>query len=325
MLKKSAVLISSLLLSIGVSHAQDDAKKPTDNEKTTVAAPSSGYTLPEKKAEELTRAELFKAGSYIQGNGFAGSLAKNKEVDGKDILIGLEQKVKNPAFVFNQQEWQKLIEEYKVIMSEKKEVSAEIKAKLGKGYGEMIGGQVAEKGFDLPAFVNGFKDKLANQELNLPEAKVNDIMTRVEAILGEELKIPGQKYLEENKKKEGVITLANGLQYKIIKKGEGAIATDAQTVRVHYTGSTIDGKEFDSSVKRGQPFDVGPDRSVIKGWQEIIKIMPKGSIWQVYIPENLAYGAQGAGQAIGPFATLIFDMEMVDIIGEAKVTPPKGE
>ena len=95
---------------------------------------------------------------------------------------------------------------------------------------------------------------------------------------------------------------------------------DGQTVKVHYAGTTIDGKEFDSSYKRNQPFEVVLPGQVIKGWQEALKLMPKGSKWQVFIPENLAYGERGAGNSIKPYATLIFEMEILDITGSA--VPP---
>ena len=121
-----------------------------------------------------------------------------------------------------------------------------------------------------------------------------------------------EKFVEENKKKEGVITTASGLQYKIITKGNGKIPTAQDTVVAHYRGTLIDGTEFDNSFKRNEPATF-PVSGVIKGWQEILQLMPVGSKWEVYIPPQLAYGEQGAGQVIPPNAALIFDIELISI------------
>lgn len=124
-------------------------------------------------------------------------------------------------------------------------------------------------------------------------------------------KAAGEKFLEENKAKEGVQTTASGLQYKIIKEGKGAIPTDSSTVKVNYKGTLIDGTEFDSSYKRNTPATFRANQ-VIKGWTEALTLMPVGSKWELYIPQELAYGARNAGQ-IKPFSTLIFEVELVSI------------
>jgi len=122
----------------------------------------------------------------------------------------------------------------------------------------------------------------------------------------------GVDFLAANSKKEGVITLPSGLQYKVVKMGEGPKPTPSDKVTTHYHGTTIDGKVFDSSVDRGTPasFPVG---GVIQGWQEALVLMPVGSKWVLYIPENLAYGERGAGNDIGPYSTLIFEIELIKI------------
>lgn len=124
----------------------------------------------------------------------------------------------------------------------------------------------------------------------------------------------GLAFLAENGKKEGVTTTSSGLQYKIIKKGIGAIPADSNTVKTHYTGKLINGQIFDSSVKRGQPATF-PVNGVIKGWVEALQLMPVGSKWELYIPAHLAYGANGTPDgSIPPNSTLIFEIELLDIV-----------
>ena len=127
-----------------------------------------------------------------------------------------------------------------------------------------------------------------------------------------ENKAAGEKFLAENATKEGVKTTESGLQYKIIKEGKGAIPTDSSTVKVHYKGTLIDGTEFDSSYKRNAPTSFRADR-VIKGWTEALTMMPVGSKWELYIPQELAYGARETGGQIKPFSTLIFEVELLEI------------
>ena len=123
---------------------------------------------------------------------------------------------------------------------------------------------------------------------------------------------PGQKFLEENAKKEGVITTASGLQYKIIKEGNGPIPTSTDKVKVHYEGRLIDGTVFDSSIERGEPIVFGVTQ-VIPGWTEALQLMPVGSEYEVYIPYNLGYGERGAGQSIPPYAALVFQVQLLGI------------
>lgn len=122
----------------------------------------------------------------------------------------------------------------------------------------------------------------------------------------------GKKFLEENAKKSGVDTLANGIQYKIIKKGEGAKPAATDMVKVHYRGTLIDGTEFDSSIKRGEPVEF-PLNRVIPGWTTALQQMPVGSKWEIFIPSDQAYGPRGNG-SIGPNETLIFEVELLDIV-----------
>ena len=125
-------------------------------------------------------------------------------------------------------------------------------------------------------------------------------------------KAAGEKFLAENKTKEGIVTTPSGLQYKIITKGTGEIPADSSKVKVNYKGTLIDGTEFDSSYKRKEPATFRANQ-VIKGWTEALTMMPVGSKWELYIPQELAYGARETGGPIKPFSTLIFEVELVGI------------
>lgn len=139
--------------------------------------------------------------------------------------------------------------------------------------------------------------------------KVKDAENKVKAEANLE---KGKKFLEENGKRKGVVTLPSGLQYEIIKEGTGPKPKAEDMVTTHYHGTLIDGKVFDSSVERGQPAQFGVNQ-VIPGWTEALQLMPVGSKWKLYIPANLAYGEHGAGGAIGPNETLIFEVELLSI------------
>jgi len=123
----------------------------------------------------------------------------------------------------------------------------------------------------------------------------------------------GTKFLTENSKKEGITSLESGLQYEIVTEGKGNTPKETDSVKCHYHGTLIDGTVFDSSVNRGEPA-VFPVNGVIKGWVEALQLMPLGSKWKLYVPSDLAYGAQGAGNLIGPHTTLIFEVELLEIV-----------
>lgn len=128
----------------------------------------------------------------------------------------------------------------------------------------------------------------------------------------EKQKQEGKKFLEENKTKQGIISLPEGLQYEILKEGTGKQPTISSSVTAHYKGALLDGKEFDSSFKRNQPFSA-PLRALIKGWQIAIPMMKEGSHWRLWIPSDLAYGDQGAGRDIPGGATLLFEVELLKV------------
>ena len=131
----------------------------------------------------------------------------------------------------------------------------------------------------------------------------------------EKQKQEGQAFLEENKNKEGVVTLSQGIQYLVIKEGTGAQPSISDTVRAHYKGALLNGKEFDNSFKRGQPFSA-PLRSLIPGWQIALPLMKEGSHWRLWIPSHLAYGDRGAGADIPGGATLMFEVELISIVNK---------
>ena len=170
-------------------------------------------------------------------------------------------------------------------------------------------------------FYRGFTDALMKDTTVFTLNKAEDYFTEKQkadkAIREEKLyganRDAGKKFLEENAQKEGVITLPSGLQYKVLVKGEGEVPTRSDKVKVHYEGRLLDGTVFDSSYKRNEPSEFTPTQ-VIKGWTEALTMMPVGSKWQLYIPYELAYGERGAGEDIKPYSTLIFDVELLDIV-----------
>ncbi len=176
---------------------------------------------------------------------------------------------------------------------------------------------------DPDVLAMAIKDVLADKKLQLTDDQVRscmmtlqkDVMAKQEVKNkeeGDKNKKEGDAFLAANKSKDGIKVTASGLQYKILKAGTGPKPTATQTVSVHYRGTLIDGTEFDSSIKRGQPAEF-PVNGVIKGWTEALQMMPVGSKWQLFIPPDLAYGAQGAGGTIGPNSTLIFEVELLAI------------
>ncbi|MCP4123097.1 MAG: FKBP-type peptidyl-prolyl cis-trans isomerase [Bacteroidetes bacterium] len=169
---------------------------------------------------------------------------------------------------------------------------------------------------DVDALAAAVNDVLKENELKIDEQTAQSewqsfMQGKMEAKGGEATEA-GKKFLEENSTKEGVVVLPSGLQYKILKEGDGPKPGPSSTVKTHYHGTLIDGTVFDSSVDRGEPISF-PVNGVIKGWTEALQLMPVGSKWQLYIPSDLAYGPRGAGGAIGPNSTLIFDVELLGI------------
>src|SRR5215475_14235216 len=194
------------------------------------------------------------------------------------------------------------------------------KDKVSYSIGMQIGFNLGRQKVDInpDILAAGIRDSIAGKPQLTPD-QVKDIMAQFEKDmeqkqkqLGEKNKTDGAKYLEDNKKKPGVKTTASGLQYKVEKEGTGAQPKATDMVTVNYRGTLIDGTEFDSSYKRGQPATF-PVNGVIKGWTEALQLMKKGAKYQLCIPSNLAYGERAMGQDIGPNATLIFEVELMEV------------
>jgi FKBP-type peptidyl-prolyl cis-trans isomerase FklB len=195
------------------------------------------------------------------------------------------------------------------------------KDKMSYIIGMDIGSNLKKQSIDIePAFLaRGIKDALAGGKPLLTEQEIQEtmgifqkeMMAKQQAMANKNKK-EGEAFLNENKKKEGIKTLPSGLQYKVIKEGTGKKPKLTDTVTAHYRGTLIDGTEFDTSYKRGQPanFQVS---GVIPGWTEALQLMGEGAKWQLFVPSNLAYGERGAGAVIGPNATLIFEVELISV------------
>jgi FKBP-type peptidyl-prolyl cis-trans isomerase FklB len=198
---------------------------------------------------------------------------------------------------------------------------------LGMNIGSGLKKQGATASVDPILVSRGLRDAMSGGKTAMTEdemrAALQQLMTEVRGAQeakshqeGAAARKDGEAFLAANKSKEGVQTLPDGLQYKVLQQGSGPKPTANDTVTVNYRGTLISGKEFDSSYKRGQPISF-PVGGVIKGWTEALQLMPVGSKWQLFIPADLAYGDRGAGSDIGPGETLIFDVELISI-GEQK-------
>ncbi|MDF7680020.1 FKBP-type peptidyl-prolyl cis-trans isomerase [Enterobacteriaceae bacterium ESL0689] len=198
-----------------------------------------------------------------------------------------------------------------------------LEAQASYGIGLQVGQQLSESGLEglqVDALTAGIADALAGQQPQVPVETIHralrEMHQRADAARRERsqaMAAEGQKYLDENREREGVNSTESGLQFRVLTQGQGAIPARSDRVRVHYTGKLIDGTVFDSSVARGEPAEF-PVTGVIGGWIEALTLMPVGSKWELTIPHHLAYGERGAGASIPPFSTLIFEVELLDII-----------
>ncbi len=208
-------------------------------------------------------------------------------------------------------------EEQAALKTKKDKLSYSIGADLARN----LKGQSIDVDPDIVA--KGIKDVLTGSKALMSEEEIREAITELrqeimakQALeakkIGDKNKKEGEEFLEANKKKEGVKTLPSGLQYKIIAEGTGKSPKATDTVTVNYRGTLIDGTEFDSSYKRGQPATF-PVNGVIPGWTEALQLMKEGAKWELFIPPSLAYGERGAGGVIGPNSTLIFEVELISV------------
>jgi len=194
---------------------------------------------------------------------------------------------------------------------------------LGLGIGQQLA-QMGANDLNVDDFAQSIKDVLAGNELKVSHreaqqivqdyfAKKEEKLNAERAEKGKAAKAEGEKYLADNAKKEGVVTLPSGLQYQVLREGNGKKPSAKDSVKCHYEGFLIDGTVFDSSVQRGEPATFGLQQ-VIAGWTEGLQLMQEGAKYRFFIPYRLAYGEGGAGQMIPPFATLIFDVELIEVV-----------
>ncbi len=223
------------------------------------------------------------------------------------------------------------------LKSQKDKTSYAVGMNVGKGLAANLRQQSVE--VDQAILLRGLKDALAGGKLLLTDDEAKAVLTQLQTEVrtrqqekmkveqekmkaaAEENKKEGAEFLAANKTKDGVVALASGLQYKILTEGTGPKPAATDTVSCNYRGTLVDGKEFDSSYKRGQPLSIQVN-GVIKGWTEALQLMPVGSKWQLFIPSDLGYGDRGSGPVIGPSATLIFEVELLSIQAKDKTQPP---
>lgn len=200
--------------------------------------------------------------------------------------------------------------------------------KISYALGLTIGQQMESMGIKdtlvMEDFAAGIQDMLQKNQFKVAPQEAQQILNdffaelqakeqAAQAEAGKAAKEAGEKFLAENAKKEGVVVTASGLQYQVLQEGNGKQPKASDTVRCHYEGTLIDGTVFDSSYKRGEPADFGLNM-VIKGWTEGVALMKEGAKYRFFIPYNLAYGERGAGAMIPPYAALIFDVELIEVL-----------
>lgn len=195
------------------------------------------------------------------------------------------------------------------------------KQRFSYALGIQIGQSLKQDGLDVDVdalnqaisdVITGQEPRLSMEEMQTAVQQFQQRMQSERMAVGERNREAGEAFLEENRADPEVVETDSGLQYRVIEEGSGQSPTADDTVKVHYRGTLIDGTEFDSSLARGEPVEF-PVGNVIEGWQEVLPMMKEGAKWKVYVPAELAYGERGAGSDIGPNATLIFDIELLEV------------
>lgn len=198
-----------------------------------------------------------------------------------------------------------------------------VEQRVSYGIGRQMGDQLISNPFDgisLDAVAQGLKDAfnktaspVSNEDLDAAFKEISARMQKVQAEQAKVASVEGEAFLAENAKKDGITVTDSGLQYEVLNQGSGEKPSKESTVKTHYHGTLIDGTVFDSSVERGQPAEF-PVGGVIAGWTEALQLMPVGSKYRLFIPHELAYGERGAGGAIKPYAALVFEVELLEIV-----------
>ena len=187
---------------------------------------------------------------------------------------------------------------------------------LGMGIGQNLL-SMGVKDMSIEDFVKGISDVLSGNKTELTHSEAQKVVNEHFQKLAEEAyavnRNAGEKFLAENAKKESITTLPSGLQYEVIKEGNGKKPSATDRVQCHYEGTLIDGTIFDSSIKRGEPAVFGVNQ-VIRGWVEALQLMQEGAKWRLYIPYDMAYGEHGAGEMIPPYSALVFDVELIKVL-----------
>ncbi len=283
-MKKISIISVSLLLLIGLVSC--DAKKQTKNVALKTGIDSLSYAIGLQNAEQIKEVfparrglELEHMDQFVQG--FLDEMYSTKKTDknydlGKQLAVDMKASMDGPL----------LPTDSTSRVNKDAFVDAMVMVLLEKGNGKMTADEAH-------AFVESFVER-TEREANAPAIEAE------------------AKFLAENKTKEGVIETPSGLQYKIITEGKGEIPGENMKVKVNYTGTLLDGTQFDSSVERGTPFEFNTSGGVIPAWLEVSKMMPVGSKWIIYVPSSLGYGSRDMGK-IPPFSTLIFEIEMLGI------------
>ena len=311
-----AAFIATAIISCGEKTKKAETTEDTPNEEKVEFANNDeklSYSLGINSAKELA--------NRLQQFGILN------DVINKELFAGVQDVFDAKPIMSNQEIQQKLMALGQKIQTkqplnddEKKELSY----LLGIQEGQMVAGikENTELGdiFNRDLFMKGYIAVAESKPIALPEEEANEIATNYYQAMVEKRsqknRAEGEAFLAENTKKEGVITTASGLQYEILIKGNGRKPSPSDRVKVHYHGTTLDGNVFDSSVDRGTPAEFGVTQ-VIAGWIEGLQLMPVGSKWRFYIPQELAYGANPDPRGpIQPYAMLIFEVELLDIVSK---------
>lgn len=306
-MKKLLLLIALITIQGNVMEVYAQTARKAKNKKTTAAIKTEKKEAPVKVVSQLD--SLSYTMGMAQTQGLKNYLVGKMNVD-TTYMNEFMKGVKSGAGTMSKQE-----QAYNAGI----QIGQQITNQMMKGMNQQLFGQDTTKTVDKAMFLAGFEaGVLGNKEVMTMETADKYAQAAVEKLKSESMdkqfgsnRSAGIKFLAENKLKEGVITTPSGLQYKIITKGTGEIPTADSKVKVHYKGTTIDGNEFDSSYKRNEPLTISAGQ-VIKGWTEALTMMPVGSKWELYIPQELAYGSREAGP-IKPFSTLIFEVELLSV------------